>query len=200
MLEYLSCARISEIIAKKCPSDKTTTARGPTGRDVKRAIFREKDGTKHDVVVFTIKTAKRHGKERQIALPVDKKYEPFAEPLFNYFKKFGNNSVFDFTRQKALEFSIEVFKGLHYPVERYIPFHRGEALAPVEAHTRKFRTHALRHLRASELLDFFDFSGVDVSLYGGWTLQSTIGVGSAVGRYTHLKWKKYFPKLLLERY
>ena len=81
MLEYLSCARISEIIAKKCPSDKTTTARGPTGRDVKRAIFREKDGTKHDVVVFTIKTAKRHGKERQIALPVDKNMNHLPNPF-----------------------------------------------------------------------------------------------------------------------
>ena len=196
--EYLCCARISEIIGRKCPSDITTHARGFTGKDVKLTTFRQgKEPV--DAVVFTVRTAKRGGKERSIALPIDKQYEPLAEPLYNYIKQFGADTVFNFTRQKAFTQSKNIFEGLTYPIERYRPFKDGKALDFVEEHDKPFRTHALRHVRATELLDFYDFTAIELSLYGGWTLKSMVGVGSAMSRYTHLQWKKYFPKLLIER-
>ena len=198
MAEYLFCARISEIIGCKCPSDVSTEARGITGQDAKQTVV-SFGNEKHDTVVFTVRTAKRQGKERKIALPMNKEFEPFTEQLFNYVRQFGNEYVFPFTRQKAFQYSEQIFKDLTYPIERYRPFKNGKPLKPVEEHMKPFRTHALRHLRATELIELYDFSGVELSLYGGWTLRSMIGVGSSLSRYTHLHWKKYFPKLLQKR-
>jgi integrase len=198
MIEYLCCARISEIIGEKCPSDATTNARGISGQDIKQTVVRV-NNQNYDAVVLTIKTAKRHGEIRKIALPLNKEYEPFTEQLFNYVRQFGNDKVFPFTRQKAWEHSKEIFSGLEYPIKSYRPFKDGKPLELVPEHMNPFRTHGLRHLRASELLDVFDFDPVELSLYGGWTLRSMVGVGSALSRYTHLKWKRYFPKLLQER-
>jgi len=198
MAEYLFCARISEIVGRKCFSDVTTEARGITGKDAKQIVFKQ-GKEKHDAVVFTIRTAKRGGKERKIALPLEKTFEPFTESLFNYVRQFGRDHAFPFTRQKAFTYSREIFKGLKYPIERYRPFKDGKPLPVVEEHLKPFRTHALRHLRATELLELFDFNGIELSIYGGWTLRSMIGVGSAMSRYAHLHWRQYFPKLLQER-
>ena len=198
MAEYLLCARISEIVSKRCPSDITTTPRGLTGKDVKQTVFRL-GKEKHDIIVFTVRTAKRDGKERAIALPLEKKYEPFTGQLFDYFRQFGSNPVFPFTRQKAWEHATEVFEGLQYPIEAYRPFKDGKPQELVKEHMNPFRTHALRHLRATELLEFYDFSGVELSFYGGWTLKSMVGVGSAISRYAHVHYRKYLPKLLTER-
>jgi hypothetical protein len=198
MAEYLFCARISEIIGRKCPSDTSTTPRGITGRDVKQAVFK-RGKKKYDVAVFTVRTAKRGGKERKIALPLEKEYEPFAEQLFNYARQFGKDHVFPFTRQKAFEYSREIFEDLTYPIENYRPFKDGTPLPVVKEHIRLFRTHALCHLRATELIEVYDFDGIELSVYGGWTLRSMLGIGSSLSRYTHLRWRKYFPKLLTER-
>lgn len=198
MAEYLFCARISEIIGRKCPSDLTTTPRGITGKDVTQTVYKI-GKQKFDVIVFTVRTAKRGGKERKIALPLEKEYEPFTEQLFNYVRQFGKDPVFPFTRQKAFEYAAETFKGLSYPIERYRPFKDGKPLPMVEEHIKPFRTHALRHLRTTELIEVFDFNGIELSIYGGWTLRSMTGVGSAMSRYAHLHWRKYFPKLLQER-
>lgn len=197
MAEYLFCARISEVIGRKCPSDVTTTPRGLTGKDAKQTVFRL-GKEKYDVAVFTVRTAKRQGTERKIALPLEKEYEPFAEQLFSYVRQFGKDPVFPFTRQKAFEYAKGIFEGLTYPIESYRPFKAGEKLPVVKEHPRSFRTHALRHLRATELLEVYDFDGIELSIYGGWTLRSMAGIGSSMSRYIHLKWKKYFPKLLQE--
>lgn len=198
MAEYLFCARISEVIGRKCPSDVTTTPRGLTGKDAKQQVF-QLGKEKHDVAVFTVRTAKRQGTVRKIALPLEKEYEPFTEPLFNYARQFGKDHIFPFTRQRAFEYAREVFEGLTYPIENYRPFKDGQPLPVVKEHAKPFRTHALRHLRATELIEVYDFNGVELSIYGGWTLRSMLGVGSSLSRYTHLHWRKYFPKLLTER-
>jgi len=198
MAEYLFCARISEIIGRKCPSDKSTTARGITGRDITQAVFK-RGKKKYDAAVFKVRTSKRQGTVRKIALPLEKEYEPFTEQLYNYARQFGKDHIFPFTRQKAFEYSREIFEGLTYPIENYRPFKDGQPLPVVKEHPKPFRTHALRHLRATELIEVYDFNGVELSIYGGWTLRSMLGVGSSLSRYTHLHWRKYFPKLLTER-
>jgi integrase len=199
MTAYLYCGRVSEVISKICPSDKTkTTARGPTGNDVKIRTY-QKGQTKEEAAVFTVRTAKRQGKERQVALPLNPQYEQWTQELYDYFKQFGNSPVFPITRQKAYSYAKKVFAGLKYQIEYYKVYEDGKIKQEPPIHTKGFRTHALRHLRATELLNEYDFNGVELSAYGGWTLRSTIGVGSAVGRYAHLNWKKYFPKLLIRR-
>jgi len=203
MAAYLFCARVSEIVGATNQydlSNKQTIARGPTGRDVKIETF-ELGDIKTDAAVFTIRTAKRDGKIRKIALPLEKCYEPWTEPLYNYYLEHGAEKVFPFTRQKAWDYAQETFKGLSYPIEKYNLYDPGSPKPkPIKAHMKPFRTHALRHLRATELIETFGFTGFDLSVYGGWTLRSMVGVGSAMSRYAHLDWRRYFPKLLKKRF
>jgi hypothetical protein len=203
MAAYLFCARASEIIGATNSYDVShnqTLARGPSGQDVKRETFEIGD-IKTEAAIFTVRTAKRDGKIRKIALPFEKIYEPWTEQLYNYYLEHGNDKVFPFTRQKAWEFAQETFSGLRYPIEKY-NMYEPEIPKPknVKAHMKPFRTHALRHLRATELIETFGFTGFDLSVYGGWTLRSMVGVGSAMSRYAHLDWRRYFPKLLKKRY
>ena len=193
-LEYLGCARISELVAKKCPSQTHTKVYGVRGSFAKKATY-HKGKERHDVAVFSIPTAKHNGSIRQIALPLEKKYEPFAESLLGYIQEFGDDYVFPITAQQAYVMSKELFDGLTYPIEEY---RKTKLLPYIPKHMKDFRTHALRHVRASELIDVFDFNAPELSLYGGWSLRGLTGASSALSRYTHLQWKKYFPKLLVE--
>ena len=203
MAAYLFCARASEIIGDTNNYDVShnqTLARGPTGQDVKIETFDLGDITT-EAAIFTVRTAKRDGKIRKIALPLEKKYEPWTEQLYKYFVAHGNDKVFPFTRQKAWNFAQETFSGLRYPIEKYNLYEpKNPKSKPVKSHMKPFRTHALRHLRATELIETFGFTGFDLSVYGGWTLRSMVGVGSAMSRYAHLDWRRYFPKLLKKRF
>ena len=202
MCGYLFCARVSELVSKVSPSDVDhTTPRGPNGSDVRRESF-ELGPIKENVAVFTVSTAKRDGVERLVALPFSEKYEPWTSLVYEYFQAQGSKPCFPFTRQKVWLSSKHVFKGLTYPIDRYtsIESNNGKKIRKtVDRHMKPFRTHALRHIRASELVDRYGFDGIDLSIYGGWTLRSMVGVGSSMERYAHLRWQKYFPKLLKER-
>ena len=203
MAAYLFCARVSEIGGSTNKYDirnKQTIARGPTGNDVKLETF-ELGEIKTEAAIFTIRTAKRDGKIRKIALPLEKKYEPWTEELYNYYRIHKDQKVFPFTRQKAWEYSQKTFSGLSYPIDKYNLYNPEDLKPkPIKAHLKPFRTHALRHLRATELIESFGFTGFDLSVYGGWTLRSMVGVGSAMSRYAHLNWRRYFPKLLKKRF
>lgn len=203
MSAYLFCARASEIVGatnRYDVSHNQTMARGPTGKDVRLETFEVGD-IKTDAAVFTVRTAKRDGKIRKIGLPIEKKFEPWTESLYNYYKEHEQDKVFPFTRQKAWGYAHEAFKGLSYPIEKYNLYQPEDPKPkPVRAHLKPFRTHALRHLRATELIETFGFTGFDLSVYGGWTLRSMVGVGSALSRYAHLDWRRYFPKLLKKRF
>ena len=193
MAEYLLCARISEIVGITSPSDLgKTLARGPKGTEVKLDVF-ELGPIREEAAIFTVYTAKRGGIERKIAIPLNPVYEPWTRELYNYFVKHGNNRVFPFTRQKAYKYAQEAFEDLTYPIE---PYRVGGD--KVKRHFRKFRTHALRHARATELIEFYGFDHFDLCVYGGWTMKSAMGVGS-LSRYAHLQWRKYFPKMLKKR-
>lgn len=200
MTAYLFAGRISEVVSRATPGD-TTTARGPKGTDVKREIYKI-GSLEEPAVVFTVRTAKRNGKERSVGLPLNPEFEPWAERLYDYFREFGKDFVFPFTRQKMWRHSQEVFDGLTYPIERYIVFiTEGEVKTRkiVNEHIRKFRLHALRHLRTTELVSSYGFNGVNLSTYGGWTLQRGAGISNVMARYINLSWQSYFPKLLKER-
>ena len=203
MAAYLFCARASEIIGATNHYDVShgqTVAHGPTGKDVKLETF-ELGDIKTEVAVFSVRTAKRDGKIRKIALPLENKFEPWTEPLYTYYLEHGKDKVFAFTRQKAWEYANLTFHGLSYPIEKYNLYNPEDSKPkPVKAHLKPFRTHALRHLRATELIETFGFTGFDLSVYGGWTLRSMVGVGSALSRYAHLDWRQYFPKLLKKRF
>lgn len=202
MCGYLFCGRVSELVSRINPSDLAhTKARGPKGSDVRLEKF-ELGPIKENVAVFTVSTAKRGGIERLVGLPLDPKYEPWTKEVCKYYLAQKNEACFPFTRQKVWQYSKQVFEGLTYPIERYtIIEEEGEERIrkTVKRHPRAFRTHALRHVRAAELIEHYGFDGIDLSIYGGWTLRSMTGVGSSMQRYAHLRWQKYFAKLLKKR-
>ena len=203
MCGYLFCARVSELISKISPSDlEHTTPRGPKGSDVRVESF-ELGPVREKAAVFTISTAKRDGIERLVALPLDEKYEPWTSIVYDYFQQRKKQPCFPFTRQKIWQSSRSAFKGLKYPIERYVLIeNRGEKKIRkvVDRHMKPFATHALRHMRTRELLERYGFEWDDLSIYGGWTLRSMLPqVSASMQRYAHLRWQQYFPKLLKER-
>jgi hypothetical protein len=88
---------------------------------------------------------------------------------------------------------------MSYPIERYRVYDDFGVKKEVDKHARPFTLHALRHLRATELVEYYGFDGFNLSIYGGWTLKSAIGVSASMERYLSLSWQSYFPKLLKKR-
>lgn len=73
----------------------------------------------------------------------------------------------------------------------------------VNPHLKPFRLHALRHERASELVDRFEFDGMDLATYGGWTIQTATQstpqtrMSSSMSRYLfNSNWRSYVKKLI----
>lgn len=188
---YLKAGRISESISVKCPAD-TTTIYGPKGTD---ATIEDIEG--HEAIILKVRTAKRQGKERLIALPTET--EPWAKPLYKYYRSFGEKDVFPVTRQQIWVQAKEIFKGFTYPIDKYY-IRNGEIKETIEAHTKRFTLHALRHLRATELIRFYHFKVEDLAAYCGWKLSTVTRSTSVMERYIDLAaYVEYFPKLLKRR-
>lgn len=113
-LQYLVAGRSKEIIARTTKGDKSghNKPSGPSGHDTSIVEYK-----KSEIAKFNIYTQKRDGLKRIIALPLE--FEPLAEPLYNYMAEFGDDHVFNFTRQKLWMEGKEVFKGLTYPIYKY---------------------------------------------------------------------------------
>jgi len=196
MTAYLYAGRISEVVAKSSPSD-NSIARGPTNRDMRKELY-QNGLYKEPCILFNVRTAKRRGIRRPIALPVN--YEPWTIQLYEYFKN-QDEEIFPFTRQKVGKYVRDkgVFEGLEYPVERYCIMPAGKARKVVDKHMRPYNLHALRHSRATELVEYYGFDSFDLCVYLGWTLKTGVGITPVAGRYLSLSWQSYFPKLLKER-
>lgn len=193
---YLFASRISELVSKACPSD-NTVARGGTGKDAQRFSFTI-GALRSECAAFKLRTAKRGGKERIVCLPLAKQFEPWTQNVYDYYVSRDSNPLFPYTRQRVGQLTREAFKGYTYPIERYVTVKDGVKKV-VDEHKRSFRIHALRHLRATELIEVYGFDGIDLSVYGGWTLRSMIGIGGSMERYMHIQWQRYYPKLLKRR-
>jgi len=173
---YLYAGRVSEVIGHVVPSDQTH-ARGPKGTD---ARIDEVDG--HEVVLFNCYTAKRDGLLRIIALPID--YEPWAKPLFNYYLHFGPSHVFPFDRQTLWKSARDAFNGLTYQIEKYAVVDSAlQKRYEIPRHDKPFALHALRHLRASELVSFYHFNAEQLAAYAGWKFSTVTRATSVMDRY-----------------
>ena len=197
---YLFAARVSEVVGRGYPYE---TVYGIRGSDVFLDYYRM-GGERVDAVVFRVKTAKRRGITRNIALPPD--YEPWAEELYHYFQEHGDDYVFPFTRQKLWRETKPHFKGLTYYIDRYPYVDKTTGKVKwKEAHYKTFTLHALRHLRAVELVESYGFDGVSITAYCGRTMRTAqaqfgVSVPKVMARYLYLNWQLYFPKLLKKRW
>jgi len=171
-------------------------AYGPKGTDMRIDSFNNEQ-----VAIFSIKTAKRAGRVRLIALPLNPEFEPWTNLIVTKFQEQGVNHVFPFTRQAVSRYVKleEVFKDLTYPIERY-SIKKDGVVTKVKAHVRSFALHALRHLRTTELVEVYGFDGFNLSAYGGWTIKTATGAQTTMfDRYISLNWQSYIPKLLKKR-
>jgi hypothetical protein len=79
------------------------------------------------ILIAKIPIAKKHLLEgepivyRTTAIPYDKKYEPWAEEIYNYYQQRGNELLFPYNRKHYLDYLRQrgIFKNFVYPVERY---------------------------------------------------------------------------------
>lgn len=170
------------------------------------------------VAVFKLKIAKQHlepnevAPYRLIALPLVDEFEPWAKEVFEYFKAAGDNYVFaDLSRQDVWHYithTQRIFEGLHYRIKKYTYF-RGLLLEDQEedkgfkvlSHNRKLKGHGIRHVRVDELLKRYDFDGVDIAAYVGWSLGGS-GKGEhqappMMSNYAEIRemWQRYIKKL-----
>jgi len=197
---YLVDGRVSEAVGRVSPSD-NTAARGPTGSDLEFQVYDQEK--KIEAAIFKVKSSHgREGQPRICAIPLDPEYEPWARQVALYFSKFEpREKVFPFTRQKMYQVASKAFKGLRYPIQKYdntleVSNEKGKEKKKVVVphHWKPFRVHALRHLRATELLSNYGFTQTQLCQFGGWSLRN-----KALERYIYYDWRSYFPKLLKKR-
>jgi len=136
----------------------------------------------HELALFTLRTAKRNGVPRIVALPYS---EIWIKELVDYFKT-RNRSVFGYGESSVRHLLAEELGNFKYFIERYSP-EKGKV---IQAHERTACTHALRHLRLSELVNVYGFDETDLATFAGWKMK---GMAS---RYVTTAWGRYIDKLL----
>jgi len=198
---YLCAARVSELIGKVTPYDLKHHKSQAYGKHLtwklqnyipENMAVREKmkEGFAK-ALILKMPVAKRKKKSRKkepsiedllvfktIALPCNPEFEPWTIDLLKWISK-KKQLTFPITRQWAWQL---VRDNLH-------------ELDP------KIHTHSLRHYRITHLIEYYGFDPYEVTVYAGWTIKTTAGAmgisaGSPIDIYTHLTWRRYFPKLL----
>lgn len=166
------------------------------------------------VAVFKVKVAKKRLEKgeaypyRLVALPLDKRFDPWARELLDYFHDAGNNYVFPFSRQDNWEYITrkdKIFSGLQYRIKKYHYFPNGiitEDTEPIAclSHNRAYKCHGERHSRTDQLIKFHHFDGFDLAAMVGWSMGSAKNVSQApaqAGNYAELNeaWPRYIHKL-----
>jgi len=110
MYQYLIAGRISEVCGRYAP----------LGADAFEVKFNGESA-----ILFVVKTAKRRGRLRPVALPLDPKYEAWTRPVFDYFRECGEDYPFRFadkwsTSIRYMQWQAEAaFRGLEWPMIEY---------------------------------------------------------------------------------
>lgn len=164
------------------------------------------------VAVFKVKIAKQHLEEgehypfRLVALPLDKRFDPWSQELLDYFHDAEDNYVFQFNRQDNWEYisrKDKIFDGLNYQIKKYHYFSNGSITEENEvrlSHRRIFKCHAIRHVRTDQLIKNLKFDGFDLAALVGWCMSSSNSVSAApsqASNYAEIReaWPRYIHKL-----
>lgn len=177
MFQYLVAGRISEVCGKYAPK----------GVD---AIPTDFDG--EEAVLFIVRTAKREGRLRPVALPLNDKYEPWASPVYEYFASKEKMHPFKFadkwaTSVRYMQWEAEkAFSNLEWPLVKYTMKKNGRKIK-VPSRWKNVTSHVLRKRRSITLMLDYDFDHIDLSIYGGWTIaRQSEGVPQALRSYLHV--------------
>jgi hypothetical protein len=172
---------------------------------IKVAVFKIKIAKQHLEVYNNQKEAYPH---RLVALPLDKRFDPWAQELYNYFHDAGTNYVFPFNRQDNWEMITrkdKIFDGLYYHIKKYHYYPNGDITAepvPCFDHPRLYKCHAIRHSRTDQLISYYKFDGFDLGALVGWSMGSSSKVSAApaqASNYAEIRtaWKRYIWKLCI---
>ena len=201
---YLACARVSEIVSIPMSYDekhKKSNTYGLKVADVSVIQF-PNNGVSEPVLVMGVKTAKRKGMLRRVAIPI--KHDPLAKHVILHKKVLASKSKYPFmypiTRNalwRVVNRELEVFKGLKYKIFPYIR----EDLH-ISEHTRLANLHFLRHARANELLYHYNLDVMEIASIGGWKLSTMQNIAPNIltpvmERYVYVNYQKYLPKLFI---
>lgn len=168
------------------------------------------------VAVFKVKVAKQKldkGESypyRLVALPLDKKFDPWSQELLDYYHDADDHVVFDFNRQDNWEYITrkdKIFDGLVYRIKKYHYEPNGtitEEPEPVAclSHNRLFKCHAIRHVRTDQLIKNLKFDGYDLAAFVGWSMGSVNKLSvspSMASTYAEIReaWQRYIHKLCI---
>lgn len=185
------------------------------------------------IAIFKIPIAKKHLlptepiMHRHTAIPFDKKYEPWAEELYNYYQQRGKEPLFPNNRKHYLDYlrTRGIYKNFAYPVERYsirtvlgklevVPegdgklrtFKRIDKTGMVNQydakpkHLHPFKQHGLRHIRTKELNEYYEIKEtLALCSFIGWA--PTRGPEVMIARYGNLyeNYGSYISNLLRAR-
>ena len=176
--QYLIAGRISEVCGKYAPK----------GND---AIAIDFDGEL--AVLFVVRTAKREGRLRPVALPLRVDYEPWADDIREYFHYRRDDYPFKFadkwtTSVRYMQWEAEkAFADLEWPLVGYT-IKKGDAKIKVPSRWKNVTSHVMRKRRTITLMLDYDFDHIDLSLYGGWTIsQQSEGVPQALKNYLYME-------------
>ena len=178
MTQYLIAGRISEVAGRY----------GPHGTDAIATAF---DGV--PAILFIVRTAKRKGRLRGVAVPLEEKYEPWTRPVYEYFQSCGDDYCFRFADNWATSIrymqwqATEAFGDMEWPMVGYT-VKKGDAAVKIPRRWKNVTSHVMRKRRTITLMLDYDFDHIDLSLYGGWTIaQSSEGVPQALKNYLYLE-------------
>jgi len=155
------------------------------------AILTDFDG--EEAVLFVVKTAKRRGRLRGVAVPLNVEYEPWAYEVYDYFVSAGETYPFKFadkwsTSIRYMQWEAEkAFEGLEWPMVGYTA-KKGDVKIKIPSRWKNMTSHVLRKRRTITLMLDYDFDHIDLSLYGGWTIaQQSEGVPQALKNYLYVE-------------
>ena len=183
----ISGSRVSEAVAEAQPGDDANTPKHRPARNY--GVYLTMSRVPHELgeaALFTVRTAKRGGMERAVAVPLE--HDPITRGVVDLWEKTDGNP-WQWNRGQALYQAHKLFAGMGYVVEE-----QGRGAAKVEKHLKPVGNHAMRHFRTQELMLKFDFSDRDLMQFFGWTARN-IGINPMIIRYAALKWQNYYPKL-----
>jgi hypothetical protein len=167
-------------------------------REVTIEEAQEMMSQKIEVAIFRIKKSRTQNRieakpYRDVALPIP--FDPWVKELYIYFKKAGNNYVFQNSRTEYWRYTKEneVLKGLKYTIQDYTRIKKaisGRTSGTQAEHEKPLTLEGLRHVRYDELQAEYGFDDLDWGIFTG----AQIRIGRSNPIFVE-DWHRYIEKL-----
>lgn len=178
---YLIAARVSEIITKTSPWERSHHQTRPFGDDLSLELTEIRDPEKMQVLLINVALAKRQGKSklenfRVVALPCKLEYEPWIFDLLKHREDNNRRLSLDLTRQRVGQIVKKELRMLDSTVN----------------------PNKLRKYRIVHLVKEYGFDQIDLMTFLGMKMKTSRELKELkiIDTSHDSAWKRYFPKLL----